>query len=120
VLLLRSLGRLDGRGAWAATNLMVPPFALLIFVDLIALIAAAAITWLTGADQWPMLLLGGSLCAAAAGLFLAWASGGSRFVSARSLSQAPLYLLWKLPIYIGFILRGVPKDWVRTRREREN
>ena len=119
-LLLRSLGRLDGRGAWAAINLMIPPFALLIVVDLVGLIAAAAIAFLTGADQWPVLLLGGSLCAAAVGLFLAWASGGSRFVSARSLSRAPLYLLWKLPMYIGFALRGVPKDWVRTRREREN
>lgn len=115
--LLRGVGRLDGRDVWAAINLMIPPFALLIVLDLIALVAAAAAIWLTGADKWPMLLLAGSLFAAGAGLFLAWASGGSRFVPARSLAQAPLYLLWKLPMYLGFARRGVPKEWVRTRRE---
>ena len=115
--LLRGVGRLDGRRVWAAINLMIPPFALLIVLDLIALIAVAMIMWLTGADKWPMLLLAASLVAAGAGLFLAWASGGHRFVSAGSLAQAPLYLLWKLPMYIGFARRGAPKEWVRTQRE---
>ena len=116
-LLLRGVGRLDGRAVWAAINLMIPPFALLIVLDLIALLAVTVIVWLTGADKWPMILLTASLLAAGAGLFLAWASGGYRFVSARSLSRAPLYLLWKLPMYIGFARRGAPKEWVRTQRD---
>jgi len=115
--LLRSLRRRDGAGTWGAVNLMIPPFALLILIDLIALVAAGSGTWATGAAAWPLFLLGGLLLLAGAGLILAWAAGGSRFVSARSLAQAPLYLLWKAPMYIRFVRRGAPKEWLRTGRD---
>ena len=115
--LLRSLRRGDVKGAWAAVNLMIPPFALLILVDLIALMLAAAAAWAAGAKSWPLFPVAGSLLLAGTGLMLAWATGGSRFVTARCLARAPLYLLWKLPMYVGLMRRGAPKEWVRTRRE---
>ena len=115
--LLQSFRRGDAAGVWAAINLMIPPFALLILIDMLALAAATILSWRSDASYWPAFILAGSLFAAIAGLALAWASGGHRFVSARSLAQAPLYVLWKLPMYIGFLRKGAPDEWRRTQRE---
>jgi hypothetical protein len=89
---------------------------LLLTLDVVALLLAAAATWLTDAAQWPLLVLGASVALAGAGLVLAWINGGSRFVSLGGLARAPLYLLWKLPLYLGLARRGAPKEWVRTGR----
>src|SRR4029078_4286472 len=66
--LFRSILRRDGAGAWAAINLMIPPFALLILIDLAALIIGGAVTWATDAAEWPIFLLAGSLVVSAAAL----------------------------------------------------
>jgi cellulose synthase/poly-beta-1,6-N-acetylglucosamine synthase-like glycosyltransferase len=116
-MLLRSAGRGDALGTWAALDVLIPPFALLLILDIVALTLAALAAWLTGAAEWPLLVLGGSVALAGAGLILAWINGGSRFVSLTSLARAPFYLLWKLPLYLGLIRRGAPKEWLRTNRE---
>ena len=116
-MLLRCVGRGDARGAWAAIDLLIPPFALLLTLDVAALVSAVVVTWLTTAAQWPLLVLGGSIALAGAGLVLAWINGGSRFVSLSGLARAPLYILWKLPLYLGLVRSGAPKEWVRTNRE---
>jgi cellulose synthase/poly-beta-1,6-N-acetylglucosamine synthase-like glycosyltransferase len=116
-LLAASLRRADLRDIWAAVNLLIPPFALLVLLDLAALLLAAFVTWLTGASRWPLVFLGGSLALAAIGLLLAWTAGGSRFVSLGGLARVPLYLAWKLPLYLGLARRGAPKEWLRTRGE---
>jgi uncharacterized integral membrane protein len=115
-LLLRSVARGDVRGTWAAIDVLIPPFALLLMVDVFALAATAFVTWLTGAAAWPVLVLASSVALAGGGLVLAWLSGGSRFVSLGGLARAPLYLVWKLPLYLGLARRGAPKEWVRTGR----
>jgi hypothetical protein len=33
----------------------------------------------------------------------------------RTLARIPLYLIWKLPLYLGLARRGAPKEWLRTR-----
>jgi cellulose synthase/poly-beta-1,6-N-acetylglucosamine synthase-like glycosyltransferase len=115
-MLLRSLGRGDARGTWSAIDVLIPPFALLLTLDVAAIVASALVAWLTRAADWPVFLLGGSVMLAGTGLALAWISGGSRFVSLGGLARAPLYLLWKLPLYLGLVRRGAPKEWVRTGR----
>jgi len=62
------------------------------------------------------ILLAAAVLVALAALGLAWATGGSRFVTAGSLARAPLYILWKLPMYLSFARHGTPKDWNRTDR----
>ena len=114
-MLARSIGRKDLRGIWAAIDVMIPPLALLVTVDLLALATSALIIWFTGASIWPLLALGGALLGAAVGLVLAWSSGGSRFISARGLAEAPLYVLWKLPLYASLARHSGPKEWTRTR-----
>ena len=36
-------------------------------------------------------------------------------LSARAMLQLPLYMVWKLPVYLGFV-RGKSVGWVRTER----
>lgn len=114
-LFRRALAAGDVRGLWAATNLCIPPLALLVLFDLVALILGVLLAVLAGAGLWPVALLAISLLASCAGLALAWATGGRRFVTLGSLARIPAYILWKLPMYLGFARRGAPKEWIRTR-----
>ena len=116
-LLARSLSRADWRGVWAAIDLMIPPIALLVLLDLVALIGAGLLTWLGGAHIWPLLILAAVLLLAALGLALVWRAGGLRFITLAALARAPLYVLWKIPMYLRFARGGAPEEWVRTSRE---
>jgi hypothetical protein len=95
-LLAQSARHLDVRTLWAALSLAVPPLALLMAVDLAALLLVGTLTWRFGSS--------------------AWASGGSRFVSLGGLIRAPFYIVWKLPLYASVARRGAPKVWTRTER----
>jgi cellulose synthase/poly-beta-1,6-N-acetylglucosamine synthase-like glycosyltransferase len=112
----RGLASGDGGRLWAAINLMIPPFTLLILLDLAMWLLASIAAELTGADSWPLLLLGLSLVFAALALAFAWRAGGSRFVTLGGLARIPLYIAWKVPMYFGFARRGAPKEWMRTGR----
>ena len=114
--LLGSILRADLRGAWAAINLMIPPFALLLLLDLIALLLGFSMSWFIGARLWPALLLTAVIAVAFIALALAWHAGGSRFVTLAGLARVPFYLIWKLPLYLGFARSGTPKEWLRTGR----
>lgn len=114
-VLRRSIADGDPRGLWAAINLLIPPLALLVALDLLALLLGTLLAWLAAAKTWPALTLLASLLLACALLSLAWASGGRRFVTIGGLLRIPGYILWKLPMYVGFALSGTPKDWIRTR-----
>jgi cellulose synthase/poly-beta-1,6-N-acetylglucosamine synthase-like glycosyltransferase len=119
-ILLRSLAQADARSMWAAISLMIPPVALLVLLDLVLLGVGGAATWLSGASPWPLLILAGMLAFAGLALALVWRTGGSRFVSWQGLARVPLYLAWKLPLYLGLASRGAPKQWTRTRRSDED
>ena len=111
----RALAAGDVRGLWAAINLLIPPLALLVLLDLAALILGILLAALAGASRWPITLLAVSLMASCAGLALAWSTGGRQFVTLGTLARIPAYILWKLPMYLGFVRRGAPKEWIRTR-----
>lgn len=116
-MLGRNLARADIRAVWAAIDIMIPPFALLILLDLTVLLFTAAFTVLSRASLWPVSLLGGALALSILALIFAWMAGGSRFVSLGGLTRAPFYVAWKLPMYLAFARRGAPKEWQRTGRE---
>lgn len=98
-------------------HLMVPPLALLMVA------AAGAITltgafWLMGASALPFAVLGSLLLVSLALVFLAWLARGREFLSGQALLRAPLYVLWKVPMYLSFF-RSPESNWSRTRRPDE-
>lgn len=100
--------------AAVALDLAVPPLSLLV------VLAAGVAGLCLGAG----LLLGawgpfGAVAAAILGLALglgaAWARFGRAYLPAAAMLSIPLYVLWKLPIYLNFVRRR-EKQWVRTER----
>jgi len=112
----RALRHLDLRGMAAALDLCVPPLALLGLVNVAVLIVAAALTVLSGAHWWPVATFFIILSFMAAAVLAAWAREGRAFLSARALVRLPLYVLWKVPLYLGLTRRGAPSEWLRTGR----
>jgi fatty acid desaturase len=49
-------------------------------------------------------------------LFLAWFKHGRTMLPLSTLLIAPVYVLWKLPIYMKMLLAR-EKKWQRTQRE---
>jgi len=114
-MFIQSIRHHDLRGIWAALDVMIPPLALLVMLDVAALVLGGGLIWLSGAAAWPLILLAVALVLAAAALAGAWLGGGSRFVSLGGLARIPFYLIWKVPLYLGLARRGTPKEWLRTR-----
>ena len=100
---------------WLGLHVAVPPLALLLGLDGAAL-ALLALLWALGAAALPLILTLLLVAAVAAGVIAAWARHGRDQVSAAALARAPLYLLWKLPIYLKLVRRAETR-WVRTERE---
>ena len=111
----RALRRGDVRAVIAALDLSIPPLALLVLINALAL-GLALLAVVAGASIWPVLiqLLVGTSVAAA--VIVAWIREGRRFASAGTLLRLPFYVLWKLPMYVGLARGGAPKEWLRTGR----
>lgn len=113
-LVARGLSRRSLALTLLGLHLMVPPLALLLVIAGVVL-AALGLLWLMGASMTPAIALGAVLALALMLVALAWLAGGRAYVSGRSLLRVPLYLVWKLPVYLGF-LRGPQSTWNRTPR----
>jgi cellulose synthase/poly-beta-1,6-N-acetylglucosamine synthase-like glycosyltransferase len=98
-----------------AFDLMVPPLALLVTaVAGLSLLAAGAAV--AGASTGPLLLgLVAGLVVLLA-VLSAWWRFARHLLPARLLASVPAYVLWKMPLYLGFFLRGRHKRWERTTR----
>jgi cellulose synthase/poly-beta-1,6-N-acetylglucosamine synthase-like glycosyltransferase len=108
-----ALRRGDARDGWAGLSLAIPPLTLLLMVDLAALLVAALLV-LAGASAWPAAVLAVTLAAAAVALLVAWRRVGRAFLSAGAAARLPLYVLWKIPLYLK-LLGGRPTAWLRAR-----
>lgn len=98
-----------------ALDLMIPPLALYVLVA-----GAAALTCLLLALVWPLWTgaagLGAlAMLALALSIALGWFTHGRHLLSAAELATAPLYALWKIPIYVAYALRR-RAGWTRARR----
>jgi cellulose synthase/poly-beta-1,6-N-acetylglucosamine synthase-like glycosyltransferase len=104
------------RAILAGLDLMVPPLALFAVLNVLALIMAGVLTVALGAAWWPVVVQFGLLLFALFAVFAAWMREGRRFISLGVLARLPLYVLWKLPMYVGLARGGAPKEWLRTGR----
>lgn len=113
--LLRALVRTDLRGLAAALDLSIPPLALLFVLNALSF-ALGLFLAAVSESIWPLILQILAVALAGLALMLAWMREGRPFVSAGTLLRLPLYVLWKLPIYLGFVRVGAPKEWLRSGR----
>jgi cellulose synthase/poly-beta-1,6-N-acetylglucosamine synthase-like glycosyltransferase len=100
---------------WLGLHLATPPLALLLMLSFAVLAIEALLHGLgAGAGAFAalsvllaiMLLLAGAV----------WIGHGREQMRAATLFRIPLYLLWKLPVYLRLV-RGGETRWIRTARE---
>jgi glycosyltransferase involved in cell wall biosynthesis len=114
-LLGQAVGERSGALLAVAADLVVPPLALLALL----LAAASSVSlgaWLLLGWTAPFVLALVACASFATAVLIAWARFGRDTLSARDLASAPLYVLWKIPVYLGFVLHR-QRAWVRTERE---
>jgi cellulose synthase/poly-beta-1,6-N-acetylglucosamine synthase-like glycosyltransferase len=101
-----------------ALELSVLPLSLLVMVW--SGVTAAALSLMAlGGPVWPLgiaILAGIGLLSA---IFLAWVRYGQSILSLTQLVMVPIYILWKIPLYIRFALKP-EKQWVRTQRTQQD
>ena len=114
-VLVTALRRMDLRLLFAALDLFIPPVALLVLMNAAGSVVAVA-TILVGGEAWPAVVQIFAGLLALIALLAAWILEGRRFVSLFTLVRLPLYVLWKLPLYVNLFRRGAPKEWIRTER----
>lgn len=110
-----ALRRGSVRDVAAALDLCVPPLALLVIANAIGFAIAALVTLLLSAPNWPLIAHLVVLAVAGLAVIAAWLREGREFVRLRDLAIAPLYVAWKLPLYLR-LARGAPSSWLRARR----
>jgi cellulose synthase/poly-beta-1,6-N-acetylglucosamine synthase-like glycosyltransferase len=117
---LLAAGLSRGRLALVAMglDLAVPPLALLVMIAGAAT-AAAAVAALVGVSSLPLQILLGALALLAVAVLSTWARFGGEKLPLRYAVVVPFYVLWKIPLYFTFFLKGKHKVWERTRRKGE-
>nr|WP_228056521.1 glycosyltransferase family 2 protein [Microcoleus sp. LEGE 07076] len=98
-----------------ALDLSIPPLSLLVAIWLAAF-AASILAAIIGASAIPAILLGVQGLLILVSIVSAWAKFGRADISGATLLSVPFYILWKIPLYLGFILKRQTK-WVRTERD---
>ena len=98
-------------------HLLVPPLALL-FVLATAMLTVAALLAVCGASPWPAASLLAATGLALVSTALAWLVAGRSTIPLGALAKAPLYIVWKIPLYGAFIFAR-HTGWNRTPRANE-
>jgi len=111
------LGLLRGRPALIglALDMTIPPLSLLVMTVLAVCIAGVA-CGLLGCPWLGAEVAGVALLCLTVGVLAGWWRTARPFIPLRSLLAVPFYVLWKVPIYLGFLLKR-QKAWVRTERD---
>jgi cellulose synthase/poly-beta-1,6-N-acetylglucosamine synthase-like glycosyltransferase len=96
-------------------DLLVPPLSLLVvlWAGVMAFALLAGFLGQVWLSTW-LLALEGFLIGAA--VLAAWAKFGRADLPALTLLAVPFYVLWKIPLYLAYVIKPQTK-WVRTERD---
>ncbi len=106
--------RLDWRAFWLGLHLMVPPLALTFGLAGISLLIVTALGAMSSFA--PALALLGIITLAGMAVLAGWAQVGRTILPFAMLIRVPLYIAWKLPIYLK-LTHGADRRWTRTERD---
>ncbi|MEM6450709.1 MAG: glycosyltransferase [Cyanobacteria bacterium P01_D01_bin.105] len=106
-------GRLD---LWAiALDLLIPPLSLLVTLWIGVTLVVTLTSGLLG--LWlPIFICWAAGTALAGAIVAAWARFAQSDLDLKTLLSVPVYVLWKIPVYLKF-LSEPQVEWVRTRRQ---
>jgi cellulose synthase/poly-beta-1,6-N-acetylglucosamine synthase-like glycosyltransferase len=97
-------------------ELAVPPLSLLV-TGWTLLLIVCLLWWQLAEGSWaPAGTLVGAAALASGAVLLAWAKFGRTMLPLATLLAAPVYVAWKLPIYVKMLIAR-EKTWVRTERD---
>jgi cellulose synthase/poly-beta-1,6-N-acetylglucosamine synthase-like glycosyltransferase len=116
-LLYEALRRRDRNLLALALDLSVPPLALLALLIAISWVPSGLL-FLLGGKSFPLstVMLASVLFVVA--VLISWVRFGRHILSAQDLAMAALYPLWKIPLYVRFLIAR-QMTWVRSKRDRE-
>ncbi len=116
----RLLGKALFSGNWKllglTLDLAVPPLALLVMLSLGSLAGSALLTLIPGVPDTVLWIPSVALLLLVLAVLLAWLRFGRRIVPFRELLGIPVYVLRKLPLYLGFVTAR-QTGWVRSQRD---
>lgn len=116
-MLSKAALRRDVRLLAMGLDLCVPPIALLTLLTAAIWVASAAL-YVTTRSGTPFALAGVAAGLLVVTVFAGWARFGRNVVSLGNLLMAVAYALWKIPLYVRFLVaRQI--DWVRSKRDQE-
>lgn len=96
-------------------ELSVPPLSLLVMLWIGGIIIAVT-AGLLGFSWLPTIILGIAVMCLILGVLSGWAKFGRKEIPGLALLSIPFYLLWKIPLYVAFLVRP-QSEWVRTDRD---
>lgn len=106
------------RGSWRlillGLDLLVPPLALLALLVVAGSIVSLVLPFF-GATPVPGILLLATATSLLLSVVAAWWRCGRPYLSAAAMLKLPLYVVWKVPLYLAMLARK-PVGWVRTER----
>lgn len=98
-----------------ALDMSVPPLSFLVIIW-VAATSLAFFAAILGFSQIPALILSLEGILIFISIVGAWAKFGRADLPATTLLSVPFYLIWKIPLYLSFLLQRQTK-WVRTERD---
>jgi len=98
-----------------AIDLLVPPLALLVLLQIVGVGVTSLLLWATGV--WgPLVLAAASMGAVGTAVLVAWMGFAGPELPLRYALYVPFYVAWKIPLYLAFAFRGKQRTWERTAR----
>jgi hypothetical protein len=98
-----------------ALDLCIPPLSLLVMIWVVCM-GGAFLAGTLGASWMPSILLAIEGQLIFISIASAWAKFGREDFPVQTLLSVPFYILWKIPLYLAFLIRP-QKKWVRTERD---
>ncbi|AFZ22120.1 glycosyltransferase family 2 protein [Allocoleopsis franciscana] len=98
-----------------ALDLCIPPLSLLVMIWVVCM-GGALLAGTLGASWMPSIFLAIEGQLIFISIASAWAKFGREDFPVQTLLSVPFYILWKIPLYLAFIIRR-QKKWVRTERD---
>jgi cellulose synthase/poly-beta-1,6-N-acetylglucosamine synthase-like glycosyltransferase len=113
-LLLAAITSLNRDLLALALDLTVPPLALLALVSVMMWVASAVL-WVFAKAVFPLIVATVAVALFVFAVMLSWVRFGRHIIPLGKLALTPLYIFWKIPLYLRFFVAR-QLEWVRSKR----